>query len=214
MIEKIYNAVLEFEIEEIVSYVEEAVNEGVNVKEILDNGLIAGLDEIGRLVSQGEIFVPEMLMAAHTMKAGMEVIKPYLKGDSQESRGTLIIGSVKGDLHDIGKNLVVMMLEGGGFNVIDLGIDIDKQDFIKAAKENNADIIGLSALLTTTMPALDEAVQEIKKSGIDVKIMIGGAPVTQDFADKIGADGYSEDASGAVILARKLMKEKQNQIIA
>ena len=214
MIEKIYNAVLEFEIEEIVSYVEEAVNEGVNVKEILDNGLIAGLDEIGRLFSQGEIFVPEMLMAAHTMKAGMEVIKPYLKGDSQESRGTLIIGSVKGDLHDIGKNLVVMMLEGGGFNVIDLGIDIDKQDFIKAAKENNADIIGLSALLTTTMPALDEAVQEIKKSGIDVKIMIGGAPVTQDFADKIGADGYSEDASGAVILARKLMKEKQNQIIA
>lgn len=214
MIEKIYNAVLEFEIEEIVSYVEEAVNEGVNVKEILDNGLIAGLDEIGRLFSQGEIFVPEMLMAAHTMKAGMEVIKPYLKGDSQESRGTLIIGSVKGDLHDIGKNLVVMMLEGGGFNVIDLGIDIDKEDFIKAAKENNADIIGLSALLTTTMPALDEAVQEIKKSGIDVKIMIGGAPVTQDFADKIGADGYSEDASGAVILARKLMKEKQNQIIA
>lgn len=214
MIEKIYNAVLEFEIEEIVSYVNDAVNEGVDVKEILDNGLIAGLDEIGRLFSQGEIFVPEMLMAAHTMKAGMEVIKPYLKGDSQESRGTLIIGSVKGDLHDIGKNLVVMMLEGGGFNVIDLGIDIDKEDFIKAAKENNADIIGLSALLTTTMPALDEAVQEIKKSGIDVKIMIGGAPVTQEFADKIGADGYSEDASGAVILARKLMKEKQEQIIA
>lgn len=209
MIEKIYNAVLEFEKDEIVSYVEEALSEGINPKNILDNGLILALDEIGKLFSQGEIFVPEMLMAAHTMKAGMEIIKPHLKGESEESKGTLIIGSVKGDLHDIGKNLVVMMLEGGGFNVIDLGIDIDKDEFIKVAKENNADIIGLSALLTTTMPALDEAVQAIKESGISVKTMIGGAPVTQEFADKIGADGYSEDASAAVILARKLIKEKQ-----
>lgn len=209
MIEKIYEAVLEFEIDEIASYVEDAINEGIEAKQILNDGLISALDEIGRLFSEGEIFVPEMLMAAHTMKAGMEVIKPYLKGEGQESRGTLVIGSVKGDLHDIGKNLVVMMLEGGGFNVIDLGIDIDKEDFIKAAIDNDADIIGLSALLTTTMPALDEAVQAIKESKISVKTMIGGAPVTQEFADKIGADGYSEDASGAVVLARRLMKEKQ-----
>ncbi|MGL5695224.1 MAG: cobalamin B12-binding domain-containing protein [Peptostreptococcaceae bacterium] len=209
MIEKIYDAVLEFEIDEITSYVEEAINEGVDAKAILNEGLISALDEIGRLFSEGEIFVPEMLMAAHTMKAGMEIIKPKLKGQGEESRGTLIIGSVKGDLHDIGKNLVVMMLEGGGFNVIDLGIDVDKEDFIKAAIENNADIVGLSALLTTTMPALDEAIQAIKESGISVKTMVGGAPVTQEFADKIGADGYSEDASGAVILARRLIKEKQ-----
>jgi 5-methyltetrahydrofolate--homocysteine methyltransferase len=150
------------------------------------------------------LFVPEMLMAAQAMKAGLEVLKPHLSGEAAVSRGTVVIGTVKGDLHDIGKNLVAMMMEGAGFDVVDLGVDIDAEKFVKAAVEHSAGVVALSALLTTTMPGMEATIVAIKEAGIAAKIIIGGAPVTEAFADQIGADGYSADAPGAVELARKL----------
>ncbi len=143
-------------------------------------------------------------MAAQAMKAGLEVLKPHLSGEAAVSRGTVVIGTVKGDLHDIGKNLVAMMMEGAGFDVVDLGVDIDAEKFVKAAVEHSAGVVALSALLTTTMPGMEATIVAIKEAGIAAKIIIGGAPVTGAFADQIGADGYSADAPGAVELARKL----------
>ncbi len=178
---------------------------GTDISIILDQGLIGALDVVGKKFSEGEMFVPEMLQAARAMKAGLEVLKPYLSSESIASKGTVIIGTVKGDLHDIGKNLVAMMMEGAGFNVVDLGVDVDADKFVKAASEHNADVLGLSALLTTTMPAMENTVTAIKEAGLAVRTIIGGAPVTETFADQIGADGYSDDAPGAVELARKLM---------
>jgi len=150
------------------------------------------MDEVGKKFSDGELFVPEMLQAAQAMKAGLEVLKPHLSSESATSKGIIVIGTVKGDLHDIGKNLVAMMMEGGGFNVVDLGVDIDADKFVKAAVEHN------------TMPAMEATIVAIKEAGIAAKTIIGGAPVTEAYADQIGADGYSDDAPGAVDLARKL----------
>jgi 5-methyltetrahydrofolate--homocysteine methyltransferase len=146
-----------------------------------------------------------MLRSAKTMKASMEILKPYLAAGATTSRGTVVIGTVKGDMHDIGKNLVAMMLEGGGFTVIDLGVDVETEKFITAAKENGANVVALSALLTTTMPAMEAAIQAIKQAGLSVGTMVGGAPVTQKFAQKIGADGFSDNAPGAVETARRLV---------
>lgn len=205
-IKDVYQAVIDYEDEAIAGLVEKELAAGTDVNELLQKGLIAPMDEVGQNFSKGEIFVPEMLLAAQTMKAGLEVLKPKLGGAGASKAGTIVIGTVKGDLHDIGKNLVAMMLEGGGFEVYDIGVDAEPQKFIDEAKAHHADIIGMSALLTTTMPAMEETVAAIKKSGLAVKTMIGGAPVTQAFAGKIGADGYSEDAPAAVALARSYMK--------
>jgi 5-methyltetrahydrofolate--homocysteine methyltransferase len=164
------------------------------------------MDAVGKAFSEGELYVPEMLMAAQTMKAGLEILKPKLGGSGAASAGVIVMGTVKGDLHDIGKNLVGMMLEGGGFEVHDLGVDVEAKTFVEAVKQHNASIVGLSALLTTTMPAMEETVAALKEAGLNIKVMIGGAPVTQAYADKIGASGYSEDAPSAVELARKLSK--------
>lgn len=205
-INDVYQAVLDYEEETIGDLVNKELSKGTDINELLQKGLIAAMDTVGKNFSAGELFVPEMLLAAQTMKAGLEVLKPKLGGAGASKAGTIIVGTVKGDLHDIGKNLVAMMLEGGGFEVYDIGVDAEPSAFIEAAKAHKADIIGMSALLTTTMPSMETTVAEIKKAGLKVKTMIGGAPVTQAFAEKIGADGYSEDAPAAVNLARSFMK--------
>ena len=204
-IEDIFEAVLTFNKAAAAEGVKAELAAGTDVSIILDEGLIGALDVVGKKFSEGEMFVPEMLQAARAMKAGLELLKPYLSSESIASKGTVLIGTVKGDLHDIGKNLVAMMMEGAGFNVVDLGVDVDADKFVKAASEHNADVLGLSALLTTTMPAMENTVTAIKEAGLAVRTIIGGAPVTETFADQIGADGYSDDAPGAVELARKLM---------
>ncbi len=205
-IKDIYQAVLDFEEESIAGLIEKELAAGADVSKVLQEGLISAMDAVGKSFSEGELFVPEMLMAAQTMKAGLEILKPKLGGEGSSSAGVIVIGTVKGDLHDIGKNLVGMMLEGGGFEVYDLGVDVEPKTFVEAVKQHKAKIVGLSALLTTTMPAMEETVGALKEAGLDAKIMIGGAPVTQAYADKIGANGYSEDAPSAVELARKLAK--------
>jgi 5-methyltetrahydrofolate--homocysteine methyltransferase len=200
----VFQAVLGFDESKVVELVKAELDAGTKVGVILNDGLIAAMDQVGQKFSAGELFVPEMLMAAQAMKGGLEVLRPLLSGADTKPRGTVVIGTVKGDLHDIGKNLVAMMLEGAGFTVVDLGVDVEVEKFVAAAKENDADLVALSALLTTTMPAMESCVASLKEQGVGVKSIIGGAPVTQDFADKIGADGYAQDAPGAVALARSL----------
>ena len=204
-VKDIVEAVLAFNEPGVVDLVKVEIAAETGIDEILNAGLIGAMDIVGKKFSDGELFVPEMLMAAQAMKAGLEVLKPHLSGEDAVSRGTVVIGTVKGDLHDIGKNLVAMMMEGAGFDVVDLGVDIDAEKFVKAAVEHNAGVIALSALLTTTMPAMGATIAAIKEAGIAAQVIIGGAPVTEAFAGQIGADGYSEDAPGAVELARKLI---------
>jgi len=203
-VKDIAEAVLAFNEPGVVDLVKAEIAAETGIDEILNTGLIGAMDIVGKKFSDGELFVPEMLMAAQAMKAGLEVLKPHLSGEAAVSRGTVVIGTVKGDLHDIGKNLVAMMMEGAGFDVVDLGVDIDAEKFVKAATEHNAGVVALSALLTTTMPVMQATILAIKEAGIAAKTIIGGAPVTEAYADQIGADGYSEDAPGAVELARKL----------
>ena len=182
-----------------------ALEEGTAAKDVLDNGLIAGMDIVGALFKKNEIYIPEVLIAARAMKMAMEVLEPELVKAGVEPVGTLLIGTVQGDLHDIGKNLVAMMLKGAGFQVIDLGVDVGPEKFVEQVKAANAQLIGMSALLTTTMPGMEKTIKALKDSGVPVKVMIGGAPVTQDYADKIGADGYAPDAASAVDLAKSLV---------
>ena len=202
--QEIFDAILEFDEEKVRALTQKEIDAGTNLQNILNEGLIAAMDEVGKRFSEGSLFVPEMLMAAQAMKGGLEVLKPHMAG-SIHSRGTIVIGTVKGDLHDIGKNLVAMMLEGSGLTVIDLGVDIDAKKFVQAAKDNKADAIALSALLTTTMPAMQTTITAVREAGLDAKIIVGGAPVTAAFATQIGADGYSSDAPGAVELVRRLL---------
>ena len=203
-VQAIYDAIMEFEDDDVVQAVKDAIAAGVDSEVILNEGLIGAMDEVGRLFSIGDLYVPEMLMAANAMKAGMQIIKPYLKGDDG-GRGVVVIGTVEGDLHDIGKNLVSMMMESAGFEVIDLGIDVPADKFIETARENKANIICLSALLTTTMTTMGETVKAIHDTDLNVITMVGGAPVTQEFAKEIGAEGFAEDAGEAVVLARTLL---------
>ena len=183
---------------------EQAINEGVSPGQILEKGLIAGMAVIGRRFKANEIYVPEVLIAARAMKAGMAILQPKLVEAGIKPIGTVVLGTVKGDLHDIGKNLVGMMLIGGGFNVVDIGTDVPADKFVEACKSENAKVCALSALLTTTMPQMQEVVKAIKESGVGVKTAIGGAPVTQSYADEIGADGYAADAASAVDLVKSL----------
>ena len=207
-IEEIKDLVMEGEDEEIVDKIKEAMEDGVSPLDIVSNSLIEAMNEIGPMMASGEIFVPEVLMSAETMKIGLEYLKPMMNEGDIKSEGTVVIGTVAGDLHDIGKNLVAMMLESSGFTVYNIGIDQSPESFIEAIEKYNADIVGLSALLTTTMVAMKETVDLIKSKGLDVKVCVGGAPVSQDFADEIGADGYSEDATGAVTLCKELLSVK------
>ncbi|MHC4712111.1 MAG: corrinoid protein [Planctomycetota bacterium] len=184
--------------------VQKAVDEGVPVADILNQGLLSGMSVIGGKFKKNEVYVPEVLIAARAMHWGMEVLQPLLEEAGVEPVGRIVIGTVKGDLHDIGKNLVGMMLRGAGFEVIDAGIDVPPEKFVETAKTNGAKVIGCSALLTTTMPQMKNVVDAVKAAGVDAKVMIGGAPVTQEYCDEIGADGYAPDAASAADLAREL----------
>ena len=207
-IQDLHNAVKNFEDEDIAGLVQKEIDLGVDIATILNKGLIGPLDEVGEAYSKGNLFVPEMLLAAKTVKAGLEVIRPLLKDNNMKSRGMIVSGTVKGDLHDVGKNLVIMMLEGAGFTVVNLGVDVPPNEFIEAARQHNAQIIAMSALLTSTMLGMQEVIALAKEEGLNTTTLIGGAPVTQDFADAIGADGFSPDAPGAVGLAREMVPEE------
>ncbi len=183
------------------------IDGGVSAVEILNDGLVPGMDVVGKKFKANEMYIPEVLIAARAMHAAMEVIKPLLAESDTNARGKIIIGTVQGDLHDIGKNLVGMMLEGGGYTVIDLGVDIPPEKFVEEVKKNGIKLIGLSALLTTTMTGMKTVIDTLKKDKetAQVKVMVGGAPLTQEYADSIGAAGYAPDASSAVDLANKLL---------
>jgi 5-methyltetrahydrofolate--homocysteine methyltransferase len=187
--------------------VEQALKEGVSPKEILDKALVPGMNVVGEKFKNNEYYVPEVLIAARAMHAGMDPIKPLLTQTGASYVGKVVIGTVRGDLHDIGKNLVAMMLEGAGFQIIDLGVDVPPEKFVEVAKNENVDIVAMSALLTTTMLAMKDTINALKEAGIrdKVKVMIGGAPVTQRYADEIGADGYAPDAATAVEKAKELL---------
>lgn len=191
----------------VAELTQKALSEGFSPQEILNEGMIKGMNEVGVKFKANEIYVPEVLIAARAMKAGMEILKPKLAETGVEPVGKMIIGTVKGDLHDIGKNLVAMIMEGAGFEVIDLGIDVPAEKFIQAIEEYQPQLVGMSALLTTTMIQIRENIKAFQEASIrdQVKVMIGGAPVTQKFADEVGADGYAPDAASAVDKAKELL---------
>ena len=195
--------------EMLLQLVKEALDAGISANSILNDGLIAGMDIVGEKMECGDMFIPEVLMAAQAMSESVVILKPLLSEGQSSTVGKVVIGTVKGDLHDIGKNLVKMMLESAGFETIDLGVDISPEDFVKAIIENKPDIVGLSALLTTTMPMMKRSIQTIEESGLrkNLKIIVGGAPVNQAFADEIGADGYAPDAGAASKLAKSLLNK-------
>ena len=190
----------------VVDLTNKALQEGVGPAEILEKGLIAGMSVIGERFKKNEVYVPEVLIAARAMKGGLAVLEPHLKAGGIEPLGVVVLGTVKGDLHDIGKNLVGMMMQGAGLKVIDLGTDVAPEKFIEQAKATGAQVMAMSALLTTTMPQMAEVVKAVKNANLKVKTIIGGAPVTQSYANEIGADGYSADAASAASLALSLIK--------
>jgi 5-methyltetrahydrofolate--homocysteine methyltransferase len=182
-----------------------AISENMSPEKILNEGLISGMNIIGARFKKNEVYIPEVLIAARAMKMAMEILEPKLVAAGVKPLGRCAVGTVQGDLHDIGKNLVMMMLKGAGFDVVDLGVDVSPEKFVESAKTSGVQIIGLSALLTTTMPSMEKTIKAIKDAGLKTKIMIGGAPVTQTYADKIGANGYAADAASAVDIAKTLL---------
>ena len=206
-LDRIKDAVIGGKHTDIEDLVKVAIEENVNLNELINDAMIAAMDVVGIRFAEGEIFVPEMLVSAITMKKGLNLIKPLLKEEDAKSKGTIIICTVKGDIHDIGKNIVIMMMEGAGFKVVDLGTDINVEDLVPRIEEIKPDILGLSALLTTTMPEMKKIIEtlEFRRLRNNVKVMVGGAPVDSSFAEKIGADGYGKDAAEAVSLARRFV---------
>jgi corrinoid protein of di/trimethylamine methyltransferase len=203
----LYQAILTGNAKKAEEVTNAALAAQANPTELVQKYMIPAMDEVGRRFECNEYFVPELLIAARAMKVALELISPHLVAEGAEPIGRVVIGTVQGDLHDIGKNLVASMLEGGGFQVVDLGVDVAPERFVEAAKEKDGTIVALSALLTTTMSTMKIIIQSLEKAGIrdKTKVMIGGAPITQQYADEIGADGYSDNASSAVVLARKLI---------
>lgn len=206
-IQQITDCILSFDRDSINEKVQEALDAGIEPEEILNDGMIAAMAEVGRLFEEGEFFVPEMLVAAKTMQNGLAFLKPHLLETGVKSAGKVVLGTVKGDLHDIGKNLVGLMLEGAGFEVIDLGIDVPPEEFVAAVQAGDVKIISLSALLTTTMLNMKSTIDALKDAGLrdNVRVMVGGAPITDAYAKEVGADGYAPDASRAVKLAKSLI---------
>jgi len=204
--EKFAQALFKGSVDEVKKLTQELLDRGEKAENILNQGLVKAMDQVGIKFKNSEIYIPEVLIAARAMHGGMGILKPILAKSSASQAAKVVLGTVKGDLHDIGKNLVGMMLEGAGFEVIDAGIDVSPEKFIQAAKENGAKVIGLSALLTTTMMQMKTTVEMVKKAGLQgVKTVIGGAPVTAEFAKQIGADGYAGDAASAVSMVKKLL---------
>lgn len=206
--EELVQAVVAGNEAEVKKFTQAAIDEGIKPLSIINDGLIEGMNIVGPRFRDGEMFVPEVLMCARAMGEGVNMVKSLLVDGELVSKGKIILGTVKGDLHDIGKNLVGMMLESNGYDVFDLGVDIPPEEFIESAKEKGADIIGLSAMLTTTMPAMKETIDSFAEAGMrnDVKIIIGGAPITQSYADEIGADGFASDGASAADLIGTLLK--------
>jgi 5-methyltetrahydrofolate--homocysteine methyltransferase len=206
-LDRIRDAVIEGKHKDIEGLVKAAIEDNINLNELINDAMITAMDVVGTRFAEGEIFVPEMLVSAITMKNGLNLIKPLLKEEDTRSKGTIIMCTVKGDIHDIGKNIVIMMLEGAGFKVVDLGTDLNAEDLVKRIEEVKPDILGLSALLTTTMPEMSNIIKilEARRLRSGVKVMVGGAPVDLSFAQKIGADGYGKDAAEAVALARRFV---------
>ncbi len=204
-LQKLYDAVLNGDQKTAVAVTQEALAEGCDPMELITKHMVPAMDEVGRRFECEEYFVPELLLSARAMKGALELLRPLLAASGAEPAGRVVIGTVKGDLHDIGKNLVASILEGGVFEVIDLGADVPPERFIEAVRENNARIVALSALLTVTMPSMRKTIEALEKAGMrqQVKVMVGGAPVTAQFAAEIGADGYGENATAAVALARR-----------
>ena len=213
ILSKIASNLYEGEDEVVAELVQKALDEGMAPNDVLQGGLIAGMDEVGRDFKAGDLFVPEVLIAARAMHAGMGVLRPLLAESDVPSAGKYVIGTVKGDLHDIGKNLVKMMLEGAGFETVDLGTDVEPQDFVAAVREHKPKVVGMSALLTTTMVQMRATIEALVEAGLrdEIKIMVGGAPVTEAFAEEIGADAYAPDAASAVDIARKLLASSAPQ---
>ena len=209
-LDKIKEVIITGKYKEIEDLVQAAIEDKADLDQIINDGMVAAMDVVGQKFAANEIFIPEMLVSAVTMKKGLDIIKPLLKGDEIESKGTIIMCTVKGDIHDIGKNLVIMMLQGAGFDVIDLGVDMSTEDLTQKVEEIKPDILGLSALLTTTMPEIKNVIETLKDKGLrnSVKVMIGGAPLNAAFAEEVGADGYGQDAAEAVKLARRLVAAK------
>jgi len=208
--EQLAESIMEGDEAKVKKIVEEAVKNKVPVKEILNDGLIGAMNVVGVKFKNCEIYVPEVLMAAKAMRTGIDLLRPLFEKSGVQPLGKVVIGTVKGDLHDIGKNLVGMMVEGTGFEVVDAGVDVAPEKFVEAVKSNKADLCMMSALLTTTMPAMKSTIEAIKEAGLGgkVKTMVGGAPVTQDFANSIGADGYGSNAAAAVEVAKSLLGKK------
>jgi len=200
-------AIIKGDMKLAVEQTQRALDEGSNAQDIIDNGLISAMDEVGERFSKGLLFVPQMLRAAKTMQECMKLVEPLLKEGDLTSKGKVLIGTVKGDLHDIGKNLVSMMMEGAGFTITDLGVDVSPEKFVQKALEVEPDIVAMSALLSTTMPAMPKTIEALQNAGIrnKVRVMIGGAPVTSKYAQEINADSYAADAGSAVIAAKKLL---------
>jgi 5-methyltetrahydrofolate--homocysteine methyltransferase len=207
ILQTIHANVIDGDSAEAVSKVKEALQEGLPAERILNESLISAMNEVGHRFEVGEFYIPEMLISARSMQAALAILKPYLAQSGMHATGKVVIGTVMGDLHEIGKNLVATMLEGAGFEVVDLGTDVPPEKFVAAVKDQQVDIVGISALLTTTMSAMRKTIEALEEAGErqKVRIMIGGAPVTEEFSKEIGADGYSPDASRAVALARALM---------
>ena len=206
LLEKIAAGVIEGNLNEVPDQVQSALDEGLEPNKILENGLIVGMNEVGKRFKGGSMFVPEVLRSARTMHAGQELLRPLLAEGDASLGGKILLGTVQGDLHDIGKNLVGMMCEGAGFQVIDLGFNLEPEKFTEEIKEHQPDIVGMSALLTTTMRAMGHTIKAIEEAGLrdKLKVMVGGAPVDADFADRIGADGYGHNAASGAELAKKL----------
>jgi len=209
-LDKIKEVIINGKYKEIEGLVKAAIEDKADLDQIINDGMVAAMDVVGQKFAANEIFIPEMLVSAVTMKKGLDIIKPLLKSDEIESKGTIIMCTVKGDIHDIGKNLVIMMLQGAGFDVIDLGVDMSTEDLTQKVEEIKPDILGLSALLTTTMPEIKNVIVTLKDKGLrnSVKVMVGGAPLNAAFAEEVGADGYGHDAAEAVKLARRLVAAK------
>jgi 5-methyltetrahydrofolate--homocysteine methyltransferase len=207
ILSQISTAVIEGNLDDIVDLTEDALDEGLDAQDVLNNGLMPGMDHVGVEFRAGNMFVPEVLRSARAMQASMDILKPLLAASGVKMVGKVLLGTVKGDLHDIGKNLVGMMCEGAGFEVKDLGKDITPEAFVQAVKEYEPDVLGMSALLTTTMRSMEHTIKALEEAGVRdrVKVMIGGAPVTQSFADQIGADGYASNAASAAELAKRFV---------
>jgi len=208
-IQNIINAIFEGDENKTKLLVLEAINRGKKAGEIMNLGLIAAMDIVGQKMESEELFIPEVLMSANAMSSGVEILKPHLTDADAVDQGIAVIGSVHGDLHDIGKNLVKMLLEGAGFKVVDLGTNVESKKFLSAVHDHNANIIGMSALLTTTMPVMKEIIDLLSENNLrdSVKVLVGGAPVTEEYSQKIGADGYGADAGSAVRIAKSFMQQ-------